>query len=582
MKKLFTSLITLLLSLNLFSQEILNVKSSSWQTVIPGSLLCEPQKTSYGFSFITDAKTLLTYSNNGTLLWEKNIKKCSKPMLSVFYGDFFGLVSNSGKKFAFLNPNGNELWSKVLENPANDKPYQGRDGRIILRNTNSIWCYGINGIQKWTINTPEQSMAPIQELPDGSLIVFLTELVDNKTKGLRVSPFGEVMEEIIFSGKVISSTSCNEGVLLTFENGMNGLCSLQDNKAVHKWTLQNNGQYSLDDIFITSYDKTQIVYISKKDGISEVNYINPKNGEFIKSYKIKSINKIKCSNLNKTGLFITDAQNAYYYNNNGQLLWDGQFPQNSKNSTISNFIYTQDNYLILFNSNWIVNAFRTTQNIKSITENITPKNYFSFYKINTKQFGEYYMPDEIDRDFVSAQRVTELQKGEYGTKEVEWAGLLVSACMAKEESYFTASTGLGNRGEKSIFETDKIGVEAMMQQLSLFETSTFTDYIAEFINKENESAYLKKLLQGIKSNGYDPDKKILESLYKLCRRTSEKDEVLLMQICDAVYSICYFMGKPAYNAYGKEILTSLLYPKYNDKVRAYARQTFKKISDLEL
>ena len=55
---------------------------------------------------------------------------------------------------------------------------------------------------------------------------------------------------------------------------------------------------------------------------------------------------------------------------------------------------------------------------------------------------------------------------------------------------------------------------------------------------------------------------------------------LLQTLCDTVFSICRFMGRPAFYRHGKDILARLLYPQYNPKVRAYAGQTLQKIAAL--
>ena len=56
----------------------------------------------------------------------------------------------------------------------------------------------------------------------------------------------------------------------------------------------------------------------------------------------------------------------------------------------------------------------------------------------------------------------------------------------------------------------------------------------------------------------------------------------LIFVCDSVYEICRFMGRPALYSKGMEILTQLLYPQYDSKVREYARNTLTKIARLKI
>lgn len=567
--------------------QIMNSQNSSWQKVLPGELIAEPQETSYGYAFITDAKYLTCYSSNGNLLWDKPIKQARNPIFTVLPYDFFALITNSGKKFSLLNPNGTEIWSVKLEESITQKPYAGRDGRIFIRNTNSIYCYGINGIQKWKLETPNQTEIPIQELKDGSIVIFLSELVNGKSKGLRISPFGELLEEIYFSGEVYSTATCPQGILISFTNGLSGLFTLQEEKAKNKWTVsQKNSSNTNKDVFTVSSDKQNAVFISQKQNLIKINYLNLENGEIINSFDIPNIGTIKNCVYNNDGIFVTDNKKAYFYSHEGIQLFGGTFPQQTKNSNCNYYLYTQDNCLILFDTNWTANGFRTFQNV-TINKNITttlPKkdnNYNDFYNIDPQLFSAAYMPNKIDTDIANEKRLTELSEGNYGFKEQEWISKILSALALRKDDLIQ-SQNYTRTTEKSIFQKDYIGYQLLLKQISLYGTDTFIDYIAYLLLNDSDKTTIHTVLEGIPQNGYDPECKIINSIYHLSRKVSEKDDMTLLKICDAVYSLCLFNGKPAFYSKGREILTLFIYPKYSTKVRNYARDIFKKISELEL
>ena len=181
----------------------------------------------------------------------------------------------------------------------------------------------------------------------------------------------------------------------------------------------------------------------------------------------------------------------------------------------------------------------------------------------------------ISRDLLEQQRITLLNQGGYGSTEKEYASQLLSVCTAYKNIMTT--TNFGTRIEKSIFETDSTGTEILLSQLSLFGTDTFCEYIAYFLTHETNKSLIHTLLRGIASNGYDPDGRLIASLEYLARNTSEKDETLLKELCDAIYSVCNTMGSSAIEPTGKDALTTLLYPKYTSTVRDYARNTLKKL-----
>ena len=82
--------------------------------------------------------------------------------------------------------------------------------------------------------------------------------------------------------------------------------------------------------------------------------------------------------------------------------------------------------------------------------------------------------------------------------------------------------------------------------------------------------------------GYDPDGKLLSAIEKNAELAGTKDSVYCNIICDAVYSICLFMGRPAYNKQGKDIIKRFMGNNYSSNTRLYARDTLKKIISLEL
>lgn len=585
MYKKFTLIIFLVISLfsPAFSQEVLTPINASWQKVIPGEVICEPQHTSYGFSLITDSRYLTAYSDTGTLLWDKPLSRGSKPFYSVLPGDYFAVVSNSGCKLSLLNPSGSEIWSQVQETAITQKPFSGRDGRFFVRGEESLWCYGINGIRKWYLETPSLSPIQPQELPDGSLVVFLKQLSDGKSKGLRISPFGEIMEEILFSGEVYSTVSCNQGILISFTNGLAGLFSIQNNKAKNKWTLTNkSGSSKSTNIFVLSEDKQNVLFITKNGGQTVFNFLELNKGEVTSSFTGPSMTGDLEAIYNSQGIFVTDKKTAYFFNNKGIEIWSGSFPAKTKKSTWNYYTYTPDNYLIIFNSDWTINAYRTIQSLGVTELNIQKKNYNDFYDIDTSLFDSAYMPYEISSDIASLDRLTDLQEGDYGKHEQDWISSLLSGFYAKQQSEVPGQDNLGAKRPLSVFEKDAHGYELMLNQIPLYGTDTFVKITASLLKNEKDKTNIKALLNGIILNAYDPDAEIINSLYLLSRRIPEKEDALCIQICDAVYSLCLFNGRPAFYAKGKEILSNLLYPKYSAKVRSYARSVFKNISDLKI
>ena len=161
--------------------ELTNI-NATWGRVLPGKLICQPQTTSYGFAVMTDAYNLMSFTSQGKIVFEKLLTRANGGTFGVLENDFFAVVTASSKRITLLNPDGRELWNTTVDFKITHSPTSGRDGRFFLRGADSLCCFSINGIQKWKITTPVQSKMELQELPDGSLIVFLQQLDQGKQR----------------------------------------------------------------------------------------------------------------------------------------------------------------------------------------------------------------------------------------------------------------------------------------------------------------------------------------------------------------------------------------------------------------
>ena len=144
---------------------------------------------------------------------------------------------------------------------------------------------------------------------DGSILVFIEKLRDKKSIGLRISPFGEIIEEITFSGEILQAEECNFGILIVFTDSSIGLCSIENNIAVSRW-IKKAGEKSNICAVISRDNKCALIAENKPD--TEIYILNIKNGELEKKFCINSFNPKELTLWQKTdrGFFITDLKKA--------------------------------------------------------------------------------------------------------------------------------------------------------------------------------------------------------------------------------------------------------------------------------
>lgn len=566
----------------LFSQEQLNNLNVSWTNVLSGKVLQEPVRTSYGFCLLTDARTISAFTDEGHLLWEKNAGRQRDILLSVLPGDFVAYVNEKGRLLHFLNPSGCEIWNKPLDFAACESITCGRDGRFFVRGKNHIQCFGINGISKWVLQVSALSSLDFQELPDGSFVAFLKETVKGKTKGLRISPFGEILEEITFSGEVVQAVSAKNGILLVFSDCSAGLFSLEDDFSINKWVLKSDVSqtYSGASARILAEDeKTGAYLLCKKDEITVFQF-NLETGLVFHSFKIHGINGLSLSScIFNSGFFLSDSSHAVLYSEDGREIVNWKLPQKDGKNGWNYSFYTNNETLVFCHSNWTLNGYKAAQGTKPAKNQHTKNDYSRFYSFNTSDFA-FQFSTKIDNPAVDENRISVLESGNYFAKEQDLASDLIT--LSRVYLNHLSSSDFGTRIDFSVFDTDTIGLNTAFKQLGLFGTDTFSSLNAQLLKKCKNKTLQHTLLVCVADNGYDPDGEILKALEYLSDKINAKDQALLCDVCDSVYSICRFMGRPAFYSKGKEILTKFLYPSYDVKTRTYARQTLKNIADLEL
>lgn len=558
----------------LFCEELTNF-NTSWNLVLTGSPIYEPVKTSYGFSLINDARMLQTFSDSGKLLWEKPVGRGRNPEVKCIKHDFFIIFSSNNSEIRLLNPSGTEIWKKELDISVSQL-LDGRDGRIFLAGENELYCFGITGIEKWHLTTDKISTVPLSELPDGSFIVFLSESVQNKTKGLRINPFGEVIEEILFASIVSDAITTENGVLIHFATGDAGLISLSEDyqKTENKWLLKNTSSSSSKLIS----DGKNAAFLKQEGNSLKTFELNLSDGKFVSQVSFEmNIKNIEIAELEDKGIFLFDGKNGIYKTFSGQTLFSANIKDTTEMKYLYSF-YTNKADLILCKEDWAINAYKITEKThKNQNKSKDNSNYSTFYK-NIYSDYIFLNTTQIDSSVYSHEKSEKLFSGNYGADEIKWISQL--------DFYITQYTNyLNNKSKKSestVFDYDSTGVEQLLLQMSYYSSNQFTHQAASILRKTNKESDIYAVLSGVTLNGYDPQRDILDSIEIAALKVSPSNDKLIKKICDAVYSITFFMGRPAFNSKGKQILAGFLTPTYSDKSRNYVRQTLKKITELGL
>lgn len=552
----------------------------SWFNVLSGSPSSAPLNTNYGFLIVEDSKFLSSYSRSGQRLWQTNTKAKIKD-ISISETEFIA-VTNQNNQLQLINPSGLVLWTKSLGFTSLSAPFFGFDGRTFVRGINQLSCFGINGIQKWTIKTDNQNSLEPKLLNDGSIILFLEKTHDGKTCALRISPFGNVLEEIVFQGKVVNAFTCDSGIILVFSSGEIGMASIKADSSKEtgliysKWINKN--------VKCTEYSSCRKLQATKY-AIFTPGYlvvINTDKGQIEKYFNIPEITDNNYLFFESIDDKFVIAQNSSctVYNLSGKKIKHIQMPSKSGKYKWEFSFFMNSGYLTFLSKDWTINSFKI---ISTSKEKESPT--FSYYQ-SKKLISGYksyitnldYKPEK--RTF-GAESFNALKSGNYGLKEINISNIVNTVINSYYESKTTVSMN------RDTFELISVqynlsDMENILNLIPLLQSHYFQQKIAYLLSVEDDKTMILKLLKTVNECGYDPGGEILSQIELLVKRTNPKDQAILQSCADAVYEICRFMGRPALLSKGKEILGGLFYPQYDESTKKAARSAMQKLAELNM
>ena len=549
----------------------------NWQAVIGGEAVSPCVATSYGVALLSDGRLLSACTGSGTVIWQMSIKGRPSPYISSF-GDFLYVVSD-GTKINLMNPSGKTLWTSNTQFQITNSPVVGIDGRVFVQGKKQIACYGLDGKRKWKADSSELGNFPICQLEDGSILVFLKALKNNQSVAAHYSAFGKWLEDITFSGIVSSVESCENGVLISLKNGSIGLVtSLPDGTAASKWV---NGSGNSGGAFKICYSKTSgnTAFFFQNGSKTEAIIVKTESGEIKNRFQVGQIasSDFKIARSTQSGFFISGSYSACEFLESGTILYAALLPPPTKWNAI---FYTDKNYIILAMKDWTMKGF-LMNDVPKVAKK-TPSKAQKISYIKSIEYDSTAM--ELGIRPLTNQKMAEISQafknGDYGEKEKEYLELLKTEAENYIKSYSTESHF--GTDEVNFFAENAVFTQNLLYLMSKTGTREFSLFYARLLSTELDKSQLLSVISFAGQLGYDEDGYMLAALENLVLNKIRPNETTLLKaVCDTTYQICLFMGRPALNRRGKNILTHLFFPSYDQNVQVYARKSLEKMINLE-
>ncbi len=545
---------------------------ANFVSVLSGAVQSETVQTSYGCAAICEGRMLAGFSSTGEILWQKALNARPKTYFSAGPKDMLCVVTGTST-VQLLSPTGLSLWKADAGSAVLEAPQFGFDGRVFARSRNGVACWGLNGIQKWRLTLTEQDASiPLVQLNDGSLLSFLTKKDNGSTVAQQISPFGELLLEVTFSGIVQNAYSCGEGVLLVFSDGSVGLCSSKGGSLNSEWRKPLLTG-TIAKCLCTGDGKTTFV-TSAASGSSRVTVISEKSGDPVSYYSTEvEAQKLIYASYTSYGLVLADQEKAVCTDSLGKLVYKADY---SGEKQVQKVFATDEGYLALCKSDWSVSSYRMKQSVSAKER--------SYSAPEAKPYSDFYRPVSLlsYREKNPEEIVKVLEKGSYGALEAEILSYIATE-LSEIDSVWTASNQGRSGREAPWLLTHPAYCESILTAASLTGTALFQKTLSRLLTEVKDNELRLCLVRAAKNCAFDPDESMLKSLALILREnTDSRSALLLKEICDATLSICRYMGRPAYFRQGQEMLSILLYPSYDRKIRDYATQTLKRLAEMSI
>ncbi|GMO50630.1 MAG: PQQ-binding-like beta-propeller repeat protein [Treponemataceae bacterium] len=557
-----------------------NLDKPLWQIVTMGEITADPIPLSFGAALLTNARTLAACSFAGSLVW------------SYAFGELPNFVSADGQDFLYavsgnsrlqkLNPSGRLLWKINTQEKILYQPLPGRDGRVFVVTEKAICCYDTHGKRKWRTELPRRAGAAPFELNDGSILI-ITLSSGGATAGLRVSPFGRLLEEITFMGTVQNAVQTADGVLLAFSSGIYGLCAVLGGTASSVWVTTDLRQpltFAAQSRF--SAESRVVAVLYAEGAKTHIRFIDPASGNILAVVKDAPLDPlaIRYAAIIGRSLAAADSNTALALDTNAALaakdcaLWRVSLPDSSRSKYI---FYSEDGTLFLSGSNWVTAGYRVYQPAGQPSPSpFLAKTYeglrgdVPLLNANFPRFGI----NQQELGAISAG----LRRGDYGEKELAWFSS-VSLLAPFLTSRYIKEDGISARVDNSapvpVTVTD---ITALVLTMGEFKGSAFTSVIAFGIQHETDPALLRNLIKAASEIAYDPAGALLTAISFVPGKHGDSSIVTAhFAACDAIVAICAYMGVNALNQKGKAVLAAYISPNFDARIRGYALNSLKKL-----
>ncbi len=550
-------------------------------TVLGGAALAEAVRSESGFMIPIEGKILYAFDGEGNVAWTHGLSS-KVDSLSAGLG---GILYAGSRKttLCMISPGGKELWKTRIGFSMEGNPLPGRDGRVFVRSSSDIACYGLKGTRRWAIQVPGQdTRLPLTELNDGRLLVFLTKTEGGKSCALTVSPFGQPMEELTFSGQVKAAAACGDGVLLSFSDGAIGLCSVQGGKSVSSWIrAAAETHFSSSAVIIPElFSGRTAAFLSGSP--ARLLYVNTQTGTIEAEAKTGlNATALRYTGFTAQGLALADSSEAECYASDALPVWKARY----KNAASWSYMFISDEGFIHFcGKDWVISSYRVRQSLSkgqvSSFKGKKASQYYAFCANNQLASSDVYgrnIPSSLSLEMLAAWKT-----GDFGEQEQHYLSLLTNEINAVNMAYSAASSSRAT-GETSYFVTHPAYSQELLTLAAASQLATFSPVIARLLVKTSGTPLTLTLVKAAGETAFDADGALLDALLYTARHTpSSGSDGMLMAICDATYEICRFMGIPSFVKKGNVILGYLLYPQFSKRVHDYAKKTLDRIIEEKL
>ena len=526
----------------LYAQDISN--APLWRQALGGVIIGRPIAQVESVVAITDGSRLLSFSSQGTPLWDYSARGRLTPHLSRSREGTSYICRTNGILIA-INRAGRELWQYRLRTPIIYPVLIGWDSRLFVFTETQIICMTASGNVLWS-KTLEKSiaLAPFLDTTGGFIIV----MDDGEVQS--IDPFGNLVSYQLLGG--VSSAVPSAITSLYIEGWGPSILLLHSDRQLELiypelgYGETFRGRLDLPSLPLAAVGRGDKAAVLLQDGRLALICFERRDILWLADIGISIPASVEIDiSYDERGIYVLTREGASAFTADGRRLWIIRLT-----GTAALPVFGDDGILYSSGNDWILHAYQLEDQVRAGLRLLYGEEAEGNYGLSNPgpsswaNFPLRFEERELQARFSEIQQA--IRNGYVGNREREYIAWLMET-----SGSFAAILHTGGRSPVQVQQ--RADATRLFAYIGSRETIPF---LANLFINDPEAPVKAAAAYAIGKIGVDPEGIALRAFQSVISPMAISNETVLTSVAAAVGALCRFSGPPLSEA-GIRLLTAL-------------------------